>query len=268
MLAASVSFTLAAAIMRHLASVIPEPVIVFFRFALAVVPFLPWAMVRPGERIMTRRPLAHSGRAALGVGSFLAFSFALARLPFGDAVTLALTTPLWTIAIARLFGDQQPRARMVAVLVGFVGVLMIARPHATLSLAVLAGLAGAALLSLSMRSVRDLGRTEPPARTAFLFLAIGSLIAVPMAVAEWVTPPIDAWPWLAALGLLSASVQFCLSKALAAVKPDRLAIIDYARLPTSILIGLLVWEEIPSTASLAGSALIVLACVASSRSQK
>jgi drug/metabolite transporter (DMT)-like permease len=107
-----------------------------------------------------------------------------------------------------------------------------------------------------MLSVKQLSRTEPPDRIAFYFLFWGTLLSAFLAAATWDAPPADAILPLAAVGLLSWVGQIGLSRAYALGEVSRIAPLDLARLPMALLLGYVLFGEVPDALALVGMAII------------
>ncbi len=262
LIAAVICFTIAFSIIKQLTAELSEPVIGLFRSLFAMVFFVP-LLVRQGIGFLkTSRLVGHIWRSIFGYASFLLFVYAVARLPLGDAVALSFTSPFWSILIgAAVFGDRITPRLGLAVILGFGGVLLIAQPSAALGLGAGAIIAIVSALgtSLAMMMVKQLSGSEPPDRVAFYFMFVSAFIGAVPAAIDWTTPALHHLPWLAAIGGLFFVGQICLSRAYMYGTFSRMAPLDFVRLPSALLLGHLVFGEVPATIALAGMALIVVA---------
>lgn len=256
------SLTVASAIIKHLAADLPVAVVVFFRHLAATLCFLPM-VARSGFGLLRTENLpGHVWRATLGYTSFMAFAYALERLLLADAIALSYTAPLWsTLLAAVILREAVSRGRILALVAGLLGVVLIARPAGQFEPASLVAVAGAACTSLAMLAVKQLSRTEPPERIAFYFMAIGSVLSAVPAAFAWRTPAVSAVPWFVVIGVLSWLGQICLSRGYAIGQFSRMALVDLLRLPFSLLLGLAVFGEVPDLLAAAGMALIGAASV-------
>src|SRR5215831_12400805 len=140
-------FAAMSALVRQLGDVAPVGQMVFFRSAFAVLPVVLVYAIR-GElvtAVRTNRPLGQLGRGLLSVcGMFTNFS-SLTRLPLADATAISFASPLITVALAAVILKERVRIyRWTAVLVGFVGVIVMLIPHFDLSHYAAAGVASTA----------------------------------------------------------------------------------------------------------------------------
>lgn len=226
-------------------------------FALVcIVPFV----IRLGGigALRTTRPGAHFVRAFFGNFAFVCLNYAIMHLILADAMTLSFTTPLWSILTSALIlGDRIRASRVIATLIGFVGVLFIVKPSGDIEPAALIALLSALSTSLAMIGVKKLSGTEPPTRVSFYFIALGAVLMAPPAIATWQTP--DAWAllWLFIAGLLTVLGQECLVRAYGYGEVTIIAPMDYLRLPFAGVTGFLVFAEMPDLWSVFGTVVIV-----------
>ncbi len=250
------------AIIKHLTADLPEPVIALWRSVFAVMFYMP-RVARGGWLILrTAHPAGHAWRSFFGFASFLIFVYALALLPLGDTVALTFSSPFWSVILGVLvFRDRITPRLIMALVVGFTGVILIAQPTGGtgLSLGAMLALISAVLTSLAMMMVKQLARSEPPERIAFYFALGGGVFALPISFFYWAWPALYDWPYLVAAGGMFLLGQHCLSTAYSLGTFSRVAPLDLARLPVSVIVGMLWFAEMPTVVALGGMALIVLA---------
>ena len=198
-------------------------------------------------------------RAVGEVAVTFAFLMALARLPIGDTYTLYFAGPLLlTAGAALLLGEQVGPRRWAAVAVGFLGVLVVLGLPQEWQAASLIALA-AALLSVA----RDLvTRWIPPSVGSG---TVAALTGVCVTLSGWATALAGDWValgWrdiglcaLAALGVAGGYTSFVI--ALRTGELSFVATFRYAGIPMAMLLGLLLWGDVPSPRMLAGAALIM-----------
>ena len=143
------------ALVRQLGDVAPVGQMVFFRSAFAILPVVVIYAFRGELRsaVRTSRPLGQLGRGTLSVcGMFTNFS-ALTRLPLADATAISFASPLITVALAAIVLKERVRIyRWSAVMVGFVGVIVMLIPHFELSHYAAAGVASTAAIGSAVRA--------------------------------------------------------------------------------------------------------------------
>ncbi len=269
MLLTAFLLTVAAAQAKHLGQNLPIAEIVCFRMALGVVFTLPWLVRRGIGGLATQRLRTHFWRAVLGIGSYVLYIYAISNMLLANAVALAFSTPLWMILVSRLtLGERAGWARGLATLVGFAGVLVIARPDVEISLPAVAALAGALLLSLAMISVKRLSATESSVKIAFYLQLFGLLFTLPNTVVSWVTPAPAEWLHLLALGVVGTIGLVTQARAYGTGAPTAVAPVDFTRLPLAVILGMMFFGELPEAIAFAGMALILAAIFYISRQER
>ena len=163
MLASVFLFSIQNAIGKWLAQTYPIPMLVFFRSVVALLPSFILVMRAGGLQVMrTNRLGGQFGRAVIWGGSNVASFFAYHLLPLADAMALTFAAPLFLTALSYpILKERVSRERWIAVSVGFVGVLVMARPSgAGSALGVGGAIACAVCNAIGTLTVRDLRRTE------------------------------------------------------------------------------------------------------------
>ncbi|MFZ3236765.1 MAG: DMT family transporter, partial [Stellaceae bacterium] len=254
-------FSFQNAIGKWLAQGYPIPMLVFFRSAVALLPSYLLVVRAGGVRVLrTNRLGAQIGRAAIWGGSNVASFFAFHLLPLADAIALTFAAPLFLTALSwPLLKERVSRERWIAVSVGFVGVLVMARPSgAGSSLGMVCALLCAGCNAFGTLAVRGLTRTESTASIVFytaLFMTIGSLPVLPF---YWVTPgPVDL-ALFCSLGLIGGISQYWTTQALFYAPAAAVSPFNYTALIWGSVIGFLVWGEVPTTAIIVGAAIVTL----------
>ena len=246
--------------------------IVFFRSLFAVVPILIFLAFR-GElayALRTNRPLAHIGRGIFGVSSMWLGFFALTRLPLPEAITLGYAQPLVVVVFSALILGETVRVyRWSAVIIGFVGVVIIAWPKLTLfsgpamqseqAVGVVATLTAAVISGFAMLQVRQLVTTEKSATIVMWFsltCAVCSLATFPFG---WT--PLDGWQvfWLVTAGLCGGVGQILMTESYRHGDMSIIAPFEYTSMILGIVAGYFVFNDIPTIYTLVGGTIVVAA---------
>jgi drug/metabolite transporter (DMT)-like permease len=222
---------------------------------LAMAPLL-WRTRLRGLR--TRRMPLHIFRAALACLGMAGLYAGIAYLPLPDVVALSFTQPLFLVALAPLvLGERVAAGRLLAAVVGFSGVLMIARPGAAdIGPGTLLVLGSAAVYAGSNMCIKLLMRTDTPVQSVFY----GNLLMLPMALIPalfvWVTPTgMDAL-WLAGVGISGALGMYFVSEAYNAADASAVAPFDFLRLPITATSGFLIFGDVAGPWTWAGAVVI------------
>lgn len=234
----------------------------FYRQALALPMVLGWIAFGPGRAaVRTKRPGAHVTRTFLGMAGMALNFLTFLLLPLAEATVLLFTVPIFaTILSALVLKERVGRHRWGAVLLGFVGVLLVVQPgRGVLPLnGVLIGLCAATVVSAVSITLRQLGRTEAPATTVFWFTSLsaaGMALVMPF-VARAHDPATFAL--LLALGVSGGLAQMALTGSLRLAPISVVLPMDYSNLLWSALIGWLVFATVPTPSLWLGAPLIIL----------
>ncbi len=243
---------------RHGASVSE---ILFFRQFGACLLVSGVILAGPGlPSIATKRLPAHIVRAIVGL-SAMAFTFnGIVALPLAEATTIGFTVPIFATILGALW-LREPTGwhRWGAVIAGFVGVLIVARPggeHFPLWGAgcALAGAFGTASVSILLRQI---GKTESALTTVFWFSAL-SLIPLSVVYALAVQPHgLVAWACLGGVGILGGLAQIAMTTSLRLGPVSVVVPMDYSSLLWATLLGWLVFDTLPAEATWFGAPIIV-----------
>ena len=249
-------FALMGGLIREASSTVNNETVVFFRNLVGVLFFLPLALTRGIGPLRTRRPLSHLLRTTYGLGGMYCYFYALAHLPLTDAMLFSYAAPVFTPLIAHLWiKEPLTRRMMVATLVGFLGVLLVAGHNLLDPL----HFASSLMAACAFVSIREMSDSEPAYRIVFYFALFGTLFsAVPLA---WAWQPLNGRELLLLLGagLFASLGQLTMSQAYALASPGVIGPIAYMAIVFAGVIAWLRWEELPSHTSLLGAALIFAA---------
>lgn len=214
----------------------------------------------------TTRPLVHLTRSALGTFGIVLGMWAYIVLPLGIATVFFFTMPLYTVLLSPLLLKEKVGwRRIVAVLVGFGGILIMALPelHGDISLlGLVLGLSYPFIAALVDICLRWMGRSENPMTTVFYFLFLGSLmlsVLLPF-TGQPLFPAIEGdslWLILAALGASGAFFQVMKTRALQLAPVYVTGPMAYTMIFWAISFDWLIWNRPPEANVLAGAAIIV-----------
>ena len=260
--AVAVLATLTMTVKYTVASGVAFPEVLFWRQIITVPILLGW-LAAQGQtgRLRTERRPAHFRRALLGTIG-MAFTFgAPVLLPLAEATTLGFTTPIFAVIFsALLLKERVGPVRWLAVLLGFGGVLVIARPDGHLPLfGSLVGLGAGFMVALISIQVRDLTRTDEPLSIVFWFAAFSTPVLalfLPF-VAKAHTP--EQWALIGALGVLGCAGQLLLTASLRFGQVASVIVMDYSALGWASLYGWAIWGDVPARATWLGAPIILAA---------
>ncbi|MEO8698692.1 MAG: DMT family transporter [Kofleriaceae bacterium] len=210
-------------------------------------------------------------RGLLGFGGLTCYYGAIAHLPLADATTIQNTTPLLTAVLAWwILREQIGWPTAVALACGIGGVLMIVHPGGSGSDPVgLAFALGATTCSaIAYVTVRQLARTEHALVIVFYFPLVATPLAIPWAIADWVTPSPTEWLLLVAIGIATQIAQVFLTMGLSIERAGRATSVGYLQVIFAMIWQTVIFDDAPALLSIAGAALIVVGTLAVARTSK
>ena len=201
----------------------------------------------------------HASRAVLGGFAVLFGYYAFTRLPLAEVTAISFTVPLFvTILAVFLLREDVRWRRWTATAVGFLGVLIVARPfHGTPQLATFLALGMSACVGLSVVLLKTFPKKESQLLMLFYFLIASGLMAAGPAILGWQAPGLEGWLLLAGVGVLATASQSLIIKAFRIGDASFVAPFDYVRLVFAGAAGFLMFAEVPDGWTYAGSVLIV-----------
>lgn len=263
---ASIAMAMVGACVKALGEDYPLGEIVFCRSFFMLLPLLAFAALDPAgfQVLKTTRPKAHARRAIAGILGLVTSFGTVLLLPYADATALTFSAPLVLVALAGpLLGERIGPYRVGAVVIGFIGVLLIIQPHASAGTddpralwGIGLGILSAFCVALAQLSVRAL-REEPATTTVFyftLFLIAASLLTLPFG---WVWPrtPADAL-LLFSVGIIGGIAQLAITHSYRFADASVLAPYDYLQLIWAVIIGYVIFGEAPLPIVLAGAFIV------------
>ena len=260
MIIATIAFAITHALSKWLVASYPVGQVMFSRsfvgFAVCAAILLP---IHGTSVFATERRTAHWMRglsqAASQTFSVLAFSL----MPLAGAIAINFSAPLWSALVAIIWlKERAGPARWAALLAGFAGVLIVAHPSRdSLTLGATFALLNAIMLGTVTVAVRGMTRTELVKTLLIWQLATVSLFHSSLLVfgAKWPTP--HDLSLFIMCGLANLVGQFFWTKALMLAPATAVSPFFYFMLVWATAIGFVVWNEIPTTALLAGSCIVV-----------
>jgi len=234
--------------------------VAFWQYFIAALFSLPWLIVRARGAVVTKRWPMHILRVVLAAAGVQLWVSGLTYVPIWQAIALIMTSPFFvTIGARMMLGEAVGATRWGAVLVGFIGGMIILSPwsdaftwHAVLPV-------GAAFLwAMSSLVTKVLTRTETvDSLTAYLLVLLTPINAVLAANSGFAITTDDAM-WLIVLtGVLTAAANYALIKAYSVADAAYLQPFDHVKLPFNVVLGWAVFGFLPAGAMWIGTFLIV-----------
>lgn len=261
MIGAIVAFTSMAVAGRAAATNLDTFEIMLYRslVGFTIVMLIAWHMGTLPQIRRTQIKLHLMRNTAHFTGQNLWF-FAITVIPLAQVFALEFTTPIWVIILSPfLLGERITKFGALAAALGFIGILIVARPDPQ---ALNAGLVAAALcavaFALTAIATRKLTRTETITCIMFFLTSIQACLGLIFAGfdGDIALPNAQTLPWVVLIGVAGLTAHFCMTKALSIAPASTVMPIDFARLPIVAVVGIILYNEPVDAFIFLGGALI------------
>lgn len=211
------------------------------------------------ENLKTRKWKWHLLRTLLASGAMFGFFFGLARMPLVNALTLGFTAPLMVTALSVPFlGEHVGWRRWLAVVFGFLGVLLILRPGAgMMTPAALAVIVGAFCYACLAITARKLSGTENSFSLSVYVITGPLLFSGLLLPGNWHTPTAAGWLLFLVAGSCSAVAWIGIIGGYRRAAPALLAPFEYTALIGGAIAGYYIWHEVPDRWVISGALVII-----------
>ena len=274
MLLASLSFAAMGGFAKVVSQVLPPVEVTFFRniFGVLLVGIAIWKV--PLKQT-GGKPLLLLFRGSMGFAALLAYFYIMAHIPLGEAVTYNKTSPIFVAIFAYIFLKEKlhPSA-MIAIVLGFVGIVLIAQPEAGGFdkydiLGIFSGI-GAALAYTSIRELRKYYDTRA---IVMSFMGVGTVAPLALMLitpylnvsedfdwmfAQFVMPHGVQWGYVTAVGVFATISQLLMTKAYELTKAGIVGTISYTNIVFAVVIGVMLGDPIPDIWTTLGIILVIM----------
>lgn len=266
-LAASALFTFSSAIVKWLGPAMPAVEMIAVRSIFALIPLWPLFARHGGWRALrTRHWGLHAQRTIYGFIGMITAIHGYVVLPLVLVTALGFVMPLFLVVLSvPLLGEKVGWRRGTAVVVGFLGVLVMVRPWLIFGagtpvplLSVAIVVAGVATWALAMIAIRKIGYAGDASVTITAWFTIGgAVMAGVLCVPVWVTPTWAQFLALAAIGLVAGLAQVLMTEGYRTGETTMLAPFEYGAIVYATALGVGFWGEMPDAWDILGIAVIV-----------
>ncbi len=234
----------------------------FYRqlIAMPLICFLIWRSQHGWPSIISNKHRLHILRSTLGIFAMGLNFWAMTLLPLADATTISFTVPIFATLFAAMFlREKVGIRRWSAILIGFVGVLIVVQPGGSMIPAFGAAVAlGGALVTAAVTMViRMLGRTETSVVTIFWF----SVYTLPaLTVCAFIYGgghDAKTWAYLLGIGIFGALGQLCITQSLRYAPVSTIVPMDYSALIWATFFGIVIFGQYPGLSIWLGAPVII-----------
>jgi drug/metabolite transporter (DMT)-like permease len=261
MLLSILLFAMMDASVKWLGAVYPTTQIMFFRCTVALAPVLVIIMMRGGPGVLrTAHKKLHLLRSVLGIAAMGFAFYAFSLMPLAEAISILHTAPLFMTALSViLLREKVGIRRWSAIILGFIGMLLVVRPGADmLASGSLYMLTAAFLIGCTTIVIRHLGKLDDPVCITFYFTATGVTVSTAgILIQGWQQPPLLDLTLLAMVGVLGGLAQYLMTLSYQRLAVGIVAPLKYLSIVFGGGIAYLVWGEVPDLQSVLGICIIM-----------
>ena len=259
MLLTGLLFVAVTGVVRHLGTDMNPMQAAFIRYAFGVVLIAPVLLRMFAARAAPSRIGLHMLRGVAHGTAVMLWFFAMARIPIAQVTAIGFTTPIFTTMGAVLFlGEVLHARRIAAVVISFLGTLIILRPGAVdIELGALAQLAAAPLFACSFLIAKKLTETESSASIVAYMSVFVTLALLPPALLVWRTPTLTELGWLFVTAVFATAGHYTFTRAMQTVELTVLQPFSFLQLVWATLLGFYAFSEVPDVWTLVGGAIII-----------
>ena len=238
--------------------------VIFFRGFFGVLLYF---LIMPRDRIKnfyyTKRPGLHFLRCFFGLIALLAIFTALRNLPLATVVSISFAAPIFTTILSIfLLSEKVGLFRWLAVIVGFVGIIIITEPGFTsLNIYFIYPVIFCLGMSYVAITIRQLSTSEPVWLISLYFSAtitLASFFTIPYG---WIMPDIKDLILLMSIGILGGAANLWLSQSYKFSEVSLVTPLKYLALVFAIIFGYFIWNEVPSIKTLIGAFLVITSSI-------
>ena len=243
----------------------PVGQVLFFRGLFGMIPIF---FLIPKERYFdfykTNRSILHFKRCFAGLISIVAIFIALRELPLATVVSITFAAPIFTTILSIFFlSEKVGFYRWMAVLVGFIGIIIISEPgYSSLNLYYIYPIIFCLGLSYVAIAIRQLSSTEPVWLIGLYFsFSIMIMSFFSLITHEWILPNLKDLFLLSMIGILGGLANLWLTQSYKFSEVSLVTPLKYLALVFGIIFGYLIWDEVPTIKTLIGAGLVIISSI-------
>ena len=238
--------------------------VLFFRGFFGVILYF---IIMPRDRIknfyLTKRPGLHFLRCMSGLIALVAIFIALRNLPLATVVSISFAAPIFTTIFSIfLLSEKVGMFRWIAVLVGFIGIIIITEPgFSSFNIYFIYPIIFCLGLSYVAIAIRQLSTTEPVWLISLYFSIAITLVSLVTLPYGWVIPNFSDLLLLMLIGVFGGVANLWLGQSYKLAEVSLVSPLKYLALVFAIAFGYFIWDEIPSFKTLLGASLVIISSI-------
>jgi len=242
----------------------PVGQVLFFRGFCGLIPIL---FIIPKERYIdfykTSRPLLHFKRCMAGIIALISIVIALRNLPLATVVSVTFAAPIFTTIFSIfLLNEKVGFYRWLAVMVGFIGIIVISEPgFSSLNFYFIFPIIFCLGLSYVAITIRKLSTTEPVWLIGFFFSISIMILSFFTFYQNWMLPNLIDLFLLSLIGILGGLANLWLTQSYKLSEVSLVTPVKYLAIVFAIFFGYLIWDEVPTTKTLIGAILLIASSI-------
>ena len=242
----------------------PVGQVLFFRGFCGLIPIL---FIIPKERYVdfykTSRPLLHFKRCIAGIIALISIIIALRNLPLATVVSVTFAAPIFTTIFSIfLLNEKVGFYRWLAVMVGFIGIIVISEPgFSSLNFYFIFPIIFCLGLSYVAITIRRLSTTEPVWLIGFFFSISIMILSFFTFYQNWMLPNLIDLFLLSLIGILGGLANLWLTQSYKLSEVSLVTPVKYLAIVFAIFFGYLIWDEVPTTKTLIGAILLIASSI-------
>ena len=258
MLGAVLSFAAMAVAVRELQRHMGSFEIVFLR-SVVMLGLAGIMVSRVGlAALRTRRIGAHLGRDLIHLLGQILWVYSIGALTLATVFAIEFTMPVWTAILAAIFlHERLTGPRLVQLVLGLVGVLIILRPGVgAFHPAAVAMIIGSLCYASSFVFTKRLSSTDSAVAILFWMAVVQTPVSLALAIPQWVAPQMVDVPWILGVGAGAFFAHYCMTRSMMLVDATVAVPIDFIRLPLIAVVGAMFYNEPFDPMVIVGAAVI------------
>lgn len=248
---------------KLLGTATPSGQTIFARGLISVVvlALIAWRTKRL-SLLKTQNWRGHASRSLSGTVSMFCLFTAVTMIPLAEVTAITFTSPMFITVLAMVFlGEKIHRYRLTALILGFVGMLIMVGPHLSFgtgsSMGSLAALGAAIFAAIAMTSLRAMSRGEHAITITFYFSLTFMICAALTALQGWPMPTPMQFLLITLAGLFGVFGQLLMTYSYRYAEASVIAPLEYASMILSISLGYLFFAEVPNVSVWIGAPLVI-----------